>query len=219
MERFKVLVVDDHALFRRGVMSALSEEERLEMVGEAGDGLEAIEKARQLAPDVVLMDLRMPRCGGLEATSALQTVAPQAHILVLTVSEKETDLFAAIQAGARGYLLKNTNPQELVQAVLHVARGGAMVSPELASQMLMALRPAEGTPFPEASALSQRETEVLQRVAQGASNRDISAALFISENTVKTHLRSIMDKLHLANRSQAAVYAVRAGLVPPTSSQ
>lgn len=219
MERIRVLLVDDHALFRRGVASVLATDERLEVVGEAADGLEAIEKARGLTPNVILMDLMMPRCGGLEATSALKSLLPQTNILVLTISEKEDDLFAAIKAGARGYLLKHAGPEELVQAVFHVARGGVIVSSELASKLLGELKAPSVPPEAAAGGPTQRETEVLQQVAKGASNRDIAAALYISENTVKTHLRNIMDKLHLASRSQAAAYAVRAGLVLPPEGQ
>lgn len=216
MKRIRVLVADDHPLFRRGVVSVLAAEDRLEVVGEAADGREAVEKAQELAPDVVLMDLMMPHIGGLEATSALRSLVPQANILVLTVSEKEADLFAAIKAGAKGYLLKHSDPEELVRAVFHVAEGGVIVSPDIASNLLTALKPSEVSPATEA--LSPREIEVLQQVAKGASNREIAAALYISENTVKTHLRNIMDKLHLVNRSQAAAYAVRAGLVPPSGN-
>ncbi len=123
MERIRVLLVDDHAIFRRGVASVLATNDRLEVVGQAADGLEAIEKAKELTPDVVLMDLNMPRCGGLEATSALQATLPQINVLVLTVSEREDDLFAAIKSGAKGYLLKHADPEELIQAVFHVAQG------------------------------------------------------------------------------------------------
>jgi DNA-binding NarL/FixJ family response regulator len=215
MERIRVLLVDDHTLFRRGVRSVLAADERLEVIGEAADGLEAIEKAKELVPDVILMDLMMPRCGGLEATSALKSIAPQTNILVLTVSDKEDDLFAAIKSGARGYLLKHADPEELLQAVFHVARGGVIVSSDLASKLLGELKAQVSPPEAGAGGPTHREVEVLQQVSTGASNRDIAAALYISENTVKTHLRNIMDKLHLASRSQAAAYAVRAGLVPP----
>jgi DNA-binding NarL/FixJ family response regulator len=219
MDTIKVLVVDDHALFRRGIITVLSNQESLEIVGEAADGLQAIGKAEETAPDVILMDLNMPHCSGLEATQALQTKMPQVNILVLTVSENEADLFAAIKFGATGYILKNTEPEELIQAIFHIAQGGVIISPIMATKLLTEFKEletrTERTPAQEAEAtLSPREDEVLRLVAQGATNKEIADSLFISENTVKTHLRNIMDKLHLANRSQAAAYAVKKGLVP-----
>jgi len=218
MEPIKVLVVDDHALFRRGITAALADQESLQVVGEASDGLEAIQKIKETTPDVVLMDLNMPRCSGLEATQALQIEMPQVNILALTVSDSESDLFAAIKFGARGYILKNTEPEELVHAILHIARGGVIVSPLMATKLLTEFKDlsagAERETTQEIDAvLSPREGEVLQLVAQGATNKAIADSLFISENTVKTHLRNIMEKLHLANRSQAAAYAVQRGLV------
>lgn len=218
MNRIKVLVVDDHALFRRGITAALAHQENLEVVGEASNGLEAIEKAEETAPDVILMDLNMPQCSGLEATQALQTKMPQVNILVLTVSESEADLFAAMKFGAKGYILKNTEPEELVHAIFHISQGGVIISPLMATKLLTEFREPsaklEGKLAREAEAnLSPREGEVLQLVAQGATNKQIADSLFISENTVKTHLRNIMEKLHLANRSQAAAYAVGKGLV------
>ena len=219
MDTVKVLVVDDHALFRRGIATVLANQENLEIVGEATDGLEAIKKAEETAPDVIVMDLNMPRCSGLEATQALQAKMPQVNILVLTVSDSEADLFAAIKFGATGYLLKNTEPEELVQAIFHIAQGGVIITPIMAAKLLAEFKDletgAERKPTQEAEAnLSPREDEVLRLVAQGATNKEIADSLFISENTVKTHLRNIMDKLHLANRSQAAAYAVKKGLVP-----
>jgi len=160
------------------------------------------------------MDLNMPNCSGLEATQAIETKMPQVNILVLTVSENEADLFAAIKYGARGYILKNTEPEDLIHAIFHIAQGGVIVSPLMAAKLLAEFKDFETgekkEPVPETeSVLSPREGEVLQMVAQGATNRQIADSLFISENTVKTHLRNIMDKLHLANRSQAAAYAIQ----------
>jgi len=218
MDPVKVLVVDDHTLFRCGITAVLANEESLEVVGEASDGLEAIEKTKEIAPDVVLMDLNMPRCSGLEAIQALQAEMPQVNVLVLTVSEMESDLFAAVKFGAKGYILKNTEPEELIHAIFHIARGGVIVSPLMAAKLLDEFKDltagVERKSAQEAdAAISPREGEVLQLVAQGATNKEIADSLFISENTVKTHLRNIMEKLHLANRSQAAAYAVRRGLV------
>jgi DNA-binding NarL/FixJ family response regulator len=218
MNPIKVLVVDDHALFRRGITAVLANHENLEVVGEASDGLEAIKKAEAIVPDIILMDLNMPHCSGLEATLALQTKMPQVDILVLTVSDNEADLFAAVKFGAKGYILKNTEPEELIQAILHITQGGVIVSPIMATKLLTEFKGLEVEGKREAiqeteSNLSPREGEVLQLVAQGATNKQIADSLFISENTVKTHLRNIMEKLHLANRSQAAAYAVEKGLV------
>ncbi len=218
MEKIKVLIVDDHTLFRRGIADVLTASNDLEVVGEAVDGLEGIEKARQLKPDVILMDLNMPNCSGLEAIQALQAEMPETNILVLTVSEMEEDLFASVKYGAKGYLLKKAEPDELVQAIYYVARGESIVSPLMATKLLTEFQGLssgmEKKPAQDASGdLSPREGEVLQLVAKGATNREIADELFISENTVKTHLQNIMEKLHLANRSQAAAYAIQKGLV------
>jgi len=219
MEPVRVLVVDDHTLFRRGIVTVLANQENINVVGEAVNGLEAIDKAAELVPDVIVMDLNMPQCSGLEATQALQAKMPQVSILVLTVSDNEADLFHAIKFGATGYILKNTEPEELVQAIHHIAQGGVIVSPMMAAKLLTEFRGLDTDAMVKKTAeeednLSPREDEVLRLVSQGATNKEIADSLFISENTVKTHLRNIMDKLHLANRSQAAAYAVKRGLVP-----
>lgn len=219
MEPIKVLIVDDHTLFRRGINAVLANQGNLKVVGEAADGLEALEKAEQFSPDVILMDLNMPRCTGLEATQALQTKMPHINILVLTVSDNEADLFSAIKFGARGYILKNTEPEDLIHAIVNIANGGVIVSPIMAAKLLTEFKDhsqenRQKLAAEEEADLSPREDEVLRLVAQGATNREIADSLFISENTVKTHLRNIMDKLHLANRSQAAAYAVQKGLFP-----
>ena len=219
MEPVRVLVADDHALFRRGIVAVLANQNNISVVGEAVNGLEAIDKAEALVPDVIVMDLNMPQCSGLEATQALQAKMPQVSILVLTVSDNEADLFHAIKFGATGYILKNTEPEELVQAIHHIAQGGVIVSPMMAAKLLTEFRSLGTDAMAKKTAeeednLSPREDEVLRLVSQGATNKEIADSLFISENTVKTHLRNIMDKLHLANRSQAAAYAVKRGLVP-----
>jgi len=218
MEPIKVLVVDDHVLFRHGVADVLAKEEGLDVAGEASDGVEAIEKAKEVAPDVVLMDLNMPRCSGLDAIQALQVEMPQAKVLVLTVSEMEADLFAAMKFGATGYLLKNAEPEELVGAILHVARGGVVISPLMAIKLItefkgLATKAERGAAETADINLSSREVEVLQLVAEGATNKEIGDSLFISESTVRAHLHNIMEKLHLANRAQAAAFAVNKGLV------
>jgi len=213
MGRTKILIVDDHTIFRRGLKEVLADNENLEIVGEASDGNEALEKARALKPDLVFMDLWMPNCNGVEATRRLQAEMPEVNVLVLTVSDRDADLFDAIKVGARGYLLKNENPEEVIKAIHHVARGEAIVSPVMAARLLneFKTRPPE-TAAEDDSCLSQREQEVLRLVAQGNSNKEIAGSLFISDNTVKAHLRRILEKLHVANRSQAVAFAVRTGL-------
>ena len=217
METVKVLIVDDHSLFRRGIADVLSSADDLKVVGEAVNGLEGIEKARQLMPDVILMDLNMPNCSGLEAIQALQVEIPEINVLILTVSEMEEDLFTSIKYGAKGYLLKNAEPDELIQAIYHVARGESIILPLMATKLLTEFQNLSSgkkkRSDEDTTGLSPREKEVLQLVAKGATNREIADSLFISENTVKTHLQNIMEKLHLANRSQAAAYAIQKGLV------
>ncbi|MFC2003138.1 response regulator [Chloroflexota bacterium] len=218
MNPIKVLVVDDHALVRRGIISVLAGEDNLEVVGEASDGLEAIEKAKETHPDIIVMDLNMPRFSGLDATQALQAEMPQVSVLIFTISDSEADLFSAMKFGARGYLLKETTPEELVYAISYVAQGGVLVSPLMATKLLNEFRSmgtgAKIETSEEApSELSLREVEALKLVAQGLTNKQIGASLYISENTVKTHLRNIMEKLHLTNRSQAAAYAFKKGLI------
>ncbi len=219
MDPIKVLIVDDHALFRRGIISVLAGEENMEVVGEASDGLEAIEKAKETHPDIIVMDLNMPRFSGLDATQALQSEMPQVSVLMLTISDSEADLFSAMKFGARGYMLKEATPEELVYAISYVAKGGVLVSPLMATKLLNEFKSMgigakigtseEGAP----SELSLREMEALKLVAQGLTNKEIADSLYISENTVKTHLRNIMEKLHLTNRSQAVAYAFKKGLI------
>jgi DNA-binding NarL/FixJ family response regulator len=210
--KITVLVVDDHALVRKAVMEALSLSEGIQVLGEASDGAEGVKKAIELMPDVVVMDLHMPVMGGVEATKLVRGDLPETQVLVLTVSDSEDDLFAAIKAGAKGYLLKPFRSEHLYAAVFHIAQGGVIVSPAMASILLMQLKTPTPEPVPGVdTSLTKREKEVLQQLAQGASNKEVAATLFITENTVKTHLRHIMEKLHLANRSQAAAYVARVG--------
>jgi len=163
METIKVLLVDDHALFRRGIAAVLANQKNIEIVGEAADGLEAIRKAEETVPDVVLMDLNMPHCSGLEATQALQTKMPKVNILVLTVSDNEADLFAAMKFGATGYILKNTEPEELIQAIFHVVQGGAIISPFMATKLLAEFKGVEARVATELT----RETEAKLEPARG----------------------------------------------------
>jgi two-component system NarL family response regulator len=211
-----VLIVDDHALFRRGLQLVLGVESDLEIVGEASDGFEAVDAAAALLPDVVLMDVRMPGLGGIEATRRIRNAQPNIKIVMLTVSEDEEDLFAAIRAGASGYLLKELSIEEVAGTVRAVARGQAVVSPTMAAKLLnefnvLSRRVAEQ--HGDAPRLTERELEVLRLVAKGMSNKEIAAELVIAENTVKNHVRNILEKLELRTRTEAAMFAVREKLI------
>lgn len=213
----RVLVVDDHALFRRGLQMVLEQEPDIEIVAECADGLEAITKAGDLLPDVVLMDVRMPRRGGIDACTAMKDVAPSARIVMLTISDEEHDLYEAIKAGASGYLLKEISIDEVASAVRAVHGGQSLISPSMASKLLdefasMLKQSGERQQVP-APRLTEREMEVLRLVAKGLNNRDIAKQLFISENTVKNHVRNILEKLQLHSRMEAVVYAVREKLL------
>jgi two-component system NarL family response regulator len=194
----------------------LAEEPDLEIVGEAADGLEAIEQAAALHPDVVLMDVRMPGVGGVEATRRIRHAQPSTKVVMLTVSEDEEDLFAAVRAGATGYLLKEVSIEEVADAVRAVARGQALVTPSMASKLLgefNVLSRRVDAQHGGAPRLTERELEVLRLVAKGMSNREIAAELVIAENTAKNHVRNILEKLQLKSRMEAAMYAVREKLV------
>jgi DNA-binding NarL/FixJ family response regulator len=212
MSPIRVLLVDDHALFRKGVADLLAAEPEFELVGAAPDGIRAVEMARELMPDVILMDISMPGIDGLEATRRIKAEIPYVRIVILTVSESDQSLFDAIKSGAQGYLLKSVQPQALVDTLSGVFHGEASISGAMAARLLQDLaresRPASPPPSP-AARLTQREQEVLRLVAQGKSNKEIASALSIAENTVKNHLKNILEKLHLENRVQAATFALR----------
>ena len=217
----RVLVADDHALFRRGLRTVLELDGDIVVVDEAEDGIVAVEKAEANVPDVVLMDVRMPRCGGIEACQAIKARVPSARIVMLTMSDAESDLFDAVRAGANGYVLKDVPGEEIAAGVRAVQDGDLLISPSMASKLLaefalMRRRDTEvvGTGLPK---LTEREVEVLGLVARGMGNREIGRMLFISENTVKNHVRNILEKLQLHTRMEAAMYAVRQNLInPPT---
>ncbi|HIC88981.1 MAG TPA: response regulator transcription factor [Anaerolineae bacterium] len=214
MDPIRILLVDDHTLFRRGLASLLAGRPNLEVVGEASDGDEALEQARRLMPDVILMDVGMPHCDGLEATRRIMSEMPYVKIVMLTVSDDDRTLFEAIKSGAQGYLLKNLEPDELFEMLEGVSRGEAPIARTTASRILREFsRQVRGEPHPSLTDLSEREQEILQLVARGLSNKEIAVALSITEHTVKNHLRNILDKLHLQNRVQAAVFAARAGIL------
>ncbi|MGZ4188300.1 MAG: response regulator [Actinomycetota bacterium] len=216
-EPIRVLIVDDHALFRRGLVMVLEQEKDIDLVGEAADGAEAVNIAQDTMPDVVLMDVRMPRRGGIEATSQIKAIAPHTKILMLTISDEEADLYDAIKAGASGYLLKEISIDEVANAIRQVHAGQSMISPSMASKLLTEfatmVKKTDEKPAAAQPRLTEREMEVLRLVAKGRNNRDIAKELFISENTVKNHIRNILEKLHLHSRMQAVVYAVREKLL------
>jgi DNA-binding NarL/FixJ family response regulator len=220
-EVIRVLVADDHALFRRGLEMVLESEADIEVVAEASNGREALDLAVEHVPDLVLMDVRMPSSGGIDggidATQAIKDEVPNAKILMLTISDEEEDLYDAIKAGASGYLLKEISIEEVADAIRQVHKGQSLISPSMATKLLtefaaMARKDEEKQQMP-APKLTDREMEVLQLVAQGLNNRDIAKELFISENTVKNHVRNILEKLHLHSRMEAVVYAVREKLL------
>ncbi|GAB3650446.1 response regulator [Ramlibacter alkalitolerans] len=218
MSPVRLLVVDDHTLFRRGLVALLAADATLHVVGEAADGVEAVRRARALQPDVVLLDNHLPGATGIQAIAELRDAAPLAKIVLLTVSEDDRDLQAALRAGAHGYLLKTIEGDVLVQAIHRVLRGEPVISPELMTRLVAALQAsggpaasalaAEAPPQPEGGAqLSPREHEVLQQIARGASNKEIARTLLIAETTVKIHVQHILRKLGVSSRVQAAVLA------------
>jgi len=215
----RVLIVDDHALFRRGLEMVLAEESDIELVGEASDGAEAVDKAGEALPDVVLMDIRMPRSSGIEACRAMKEETPSAKIVMLTISDEEEDLFEAIRAGASGYLLKDIPYDEVADVVRAVHGGQSLINPSMAAKLLTefaALAKRDGeerTQRVPAPRLTDREMEVLRLVARGMNNRDIAKELFISENTVKNHVRNILEKLQIHSRMEAVMVAVREKLI------
>ncbi|HEY0561642.1 MAG TPA: response regulator transcription factor [Frankiaceae bacterium] len=219
-EPIRVLVVDDHALFRRGLQMVLQAEDDIVVVGEASDGTEAVDQASQTTPDVVLMDVRMPRRGGIDACTAIKDTVPSAKIIMLTISDEEADLYEAIKAGASGYLLKEISIEEVATAIRQVHDGQSLISPSMATKLLTEFASMikktdtrQQVPTPR---LTDREMEVLKLVAKGLANRDIARQLFISENTVKNHVRNILEKLQLHSRMEAVVYAVREKLLEIT---
>ena len=216
-DRVRVMICDDHALFRRGLVMVLEAEDDIDVVAEAEDGEDAVRKVVEFVPDVVLMDVRMPGIDGIEATRRIGDTVPSTKIVMLTVSDEESDLYEAIKAGASGYLLKEISIEEVATAVRAVVAGQSLISPSMASKLLteftnLSKRADERTTVPTPR-LTDRELEVLRLVALGKSNREIAGDLFISENTVKNHVRNILEKLHLHTRMEAVMYAVREKLL------
>jgi DNA-binding NarL/FixJ family response regulator len=212
--KVRVSIVDDHELFRQGVSAILKRCRDIEVVGEAENGEVAVKMCGEWMPDVVLMDINMPVMDGLEATRRIKREFPYIKILILTVSDTEQMLFEAVKSGASGYVLKNASPTEVIDGVKRVSTGEPVIPGNLAIQIITEfMKPASRTVRQQVNELTEREIEVLRYLSTGASNRDIAKALFISENTVRNHVRNILEKLHLSNRVQAAAYAVREGFI------
>ncbi|MDR2875233.1 MAG: response regulator [Methylobacillus sp.] len=212
MTPIRVLIIDDHSLFRSGIRLVLERQDDFELVGEAGNGLEGVKHAKRLSPDVILLDLHMPDLSGLETIPLLQDEAPDAQIVMLTVSEDAEDLLEALRMGARGYLLKNIETDFLLQSIRRAAAGESVMSPHMTGKLADAMRaPIRGGA--DDVKLSPREKEIIVKLARGDSNKEIARELKLSESTVKIHVQGILRKLNLASRVQAAVYAVEHGLV------
>ncbi|MDC5698494.1 response regulator transcription factor [Intrasporangium calvum] len=219
----RVLIVDDHALYRRGLQTVLATEDGIDVVGEAADGNEAVSVAEETLPDVIVMDVGMPKRGGIEACRLIKQRIPSARIIMLTSSDDEENLFEAVRAGANGYLLKDVPPEEVAAGIRGVHHGQSLISPMMASKLLQefaqmsrndSVVPAP-TPELELPRLTERELGILRLVARGRLNREIARELYISENTVRNHIRNILDKLQMHSRMEAAMYAVRQRLIEP----
>jgi NarL family two-component system response regulator LiaR len=207
----RILIADDHAIVREGLRTLITTKPGMEVVGEAADGVEAVSQARSLQPDVILLDMVMPHKDGLQAIKEIKQQNPKARILVLTSFDDDERVFSAIKAGALGYLLKDSSPQQLLEAIHNVYHGRASLHPAIALKVIRELSQPSDLP-PTEEPLTEREMETLRLIAQGLTNQEIANKLAISERTVGKHVSNILDKLHLANRTQAALYALRRGL-------
>ncbi len=212
-DKIKVLLADDHAVVREGLHALLLSEPNIEVIGQAKHGAEAVGKCRALQPDVLLLDLVMPRMDGLEVIENLQVSECKTRILVLTSFAEDDKVFKAIKTGALGYLLKDSSPDELIAAIHNVHRGESSLHPTIARKLIREINQGDQPANPPGEALTDREVDVLVAVAKGMSNQEIAEALFIGERTVRTHVSNILGKLHLANRTQAALYALREGYI------
>ena len=212
-DKIRVLIADDHPVVRQGLRTFLELQDDIEIVAEATDGGDAVAKVRELKPDVVLMDLVMPQLDGIEAIRQVREVSPASKVIVLTSFDDREKVYLSVKAGAAGYLLKDADPQELAEAIRTVQRGDALLNPSIAAKLMQEV--AEGGPRAAGETLTARELEVLRHLARGMSNKEIAGALVLSEKTVKTHVSNILGKLQLADRTQAALFAVREGLADP----
>jgi DNA-binding NarL/FixJ family response regulator len=220
MKKAQVLLVDDHSLFREGMVNILNGQPDFQVVGEASDGLEAIVKAKELSPDLILMDISMPGCDGLEATRKIMQAMPEVTIVMLTMRDEDEQLFEAIKHGAQGYLLKSIRSWDMIELLRGALAGNAAITQSLAGRMLEEFRRlSQRPPLPDDNevVLTRREQEVLVQVADGAADKEIAETLSLSIHTVKTHMRNILAKLHLSHRHEAALYAMREGLIPQTN--
>mgnify|MGYP005842591849 CR=1 FL=1 len=212
MDRIGVLIVDDHTLFRRGVRRMLEAEDDMSVLGEAGTGQEALRLARELMPDVILMDIQMPETDGIEATRTLHREMPHIGIVFVTMHAGDEFVFRGLQAGGRGYILKDADPESMLRAIRAVANGESLLGADVAQKVMRQFAALDRAPGPLIDRLTPREAEVLRLVAGGMSNKEIAGQLSISEKTVKNHINNIFSKLHLYDRTQATLYAIRSGL-------
>jgi len=214
MQKIKVLLADDHTIFRKGLREIIGMQRDMTVAGEAKNGIEAVNKAEDLAPDIILMDIKMPILDGVKATRLITAQDERVGIIILTMYREDEHVFEAVKAGARGYILKDADLDELLKAVRSVHRGEPMIDPGMAGRLLVEFcKRTSGQERNHFLDLSKREKEILQLVAQGATNKDVAAKLFLSEHTVRNALSIIFQKLHVNNRTEAVVYALRAGLL------
>jgi DNA-binding NarL/FixJ family response regulator len=212
MDKITVLIVDDHTLFRRGIQKMIEAEEDMLVVGEAANGNEAIRVARECMPDVILMDIRMPEMDGIEATGILHREMPHLGIVFITMFENDEYVYRGLQAGGRGYILKDADPDTMLRAIRAVANGESLLGPTIALKVMRQFAGVEKASVNVLGELTPREVEVLKQIAEGISNKEIAQRLFISEKTVKNHINNILSKLHLYDRTQATLYAIRSGI-------
>lgn len=213
MDKLSILIVDDHTLFRRGMRKMVEAEADMDVVGEAASGREALEQARALMPDIVLMDIQMPDMDGVQAARTLHREMPHVGIVFVTMYDDDEFVFQGLQAGGRGYVLKDADPETMLRAIRAVAHGESLLGPGIAHKVMRQFSALPGKEAPLVDELTPRELEVLKLIAEGLCNKDIAQELSISEKTVKNHINNIFSKLHLLDRSQAMLYAIRKGLV------